>query len=403
MTLVTLHEFGHFLAAKRNGVRVLEFGIGFPPRAIAWVKDEKTGKWTKIPRSDRSKPQKSLIFSLNWLPIGGFCQMDGESAEDKRPKTFGAANFWQKTKILFAGVLMNWLASFVILTILAWTGMPVALPNQFTIENDTKTTYGAVSLAEIIADSPAETAGLKKDDIVLALNGEELHTATDVINYGKAHAGESVVYSVERANSTCDNFPASFNCQPTDHNSVQLTIPVQLGSLDAPYQLGASISAGQTRNYSTWSAPLVGAGLTVQFTGETFKGLGQLVVNLCSGLIDQLSPNAGIREEGQAALSAAGDSVSGPVGIIGNLFPSIVASGPTTVAFFAAIISVSLACMNVLPIPALDGGRWLLMAIFKLLKKPLKKETEEKIVSRAFIILLFLIVIITVLDIKRFF
>ena len=78
MTLVTLHELGHFLAARRNGVRVLEFGIGFPPRGIAWVKDPKTKKWKRLPRKDWKKPQDGLIFSLNWLPIGGFCQMDGE-------------------------------------------------------------------------------------------------------------------------------------------------------------------------------------------------------------------------------------------------------------------------------------------------------------------------------------
>ena len=140
MALVTAHEFGHFLAARRNGVNVLEFGIGFPPRALAWIKDPKTGKWRKLPRAewgdggvgktvgveknegkkdnkskdksekkskklieaehkvlvdayDKHLAQKGLIFSLNWLPIGGFCQMDGESAVDERKGTFGKANF----------------------------------------------------------------------------------------------------------------------------------------------------------------------------------------------------------------------------------------------------------------------------------------------------------------------
>ena len=100
MLLVTAHEFGHFIMARRNGVRVLEFGICFPPRAIAWVKDPKTKKWKKIPRKDWKKPQEGLVFSLNWLPIGGFCQMDGESASDSREGTFGKASFWSKTKIL---------------------------------------------------------------------------------------------------------------------------------------------------------------------------------------------------------------------------------------------------------------------------------------------------------------
>ena len=132
MFLVTAHEFGHFLAARRNGVNVLEFGIGFPPRALAWMKDPKTGKWHRLPKKewkkesiakvvysdqDKSLAQNGMIFSLNWLPIGGFCQMDGESDAAARKGTFGAASFWAKTKILFAGVTMNWLVAIIIFTI----------------------------------------------------------------------------------------------------------------------------------------------------------------------------------------------------------------------------------------------------------------------------------------------
>ena len=108
-----------------------------------------------------------------------------------------------------------------------------------------------------------------------------------------------------------------------------------------------------------------------------------------------------MREEGQEALNEVRDSVSGPVGIIGVLFPAFTSAGPTNLAFLAALISVSLACMNVLPVPALDGGRWLLITIFKLRKKKLTKETEERIVSRAMIVLLALIFIVTSLDIVR--
>ena len=123
--------------------------------------------------------------------------------------------------------------------------------------------------------------------------------------------------------------------------------------------------------------------------------------NLVSGAARLFSPDAEVREDGQEAISSVGDSVSGPVGIIGVLFPAFTSAGPTNLAFLAALISVSLACMNVLPIPALDGGRWLLIAIYKLRRKKLTKEIEEKIVSRAFMVLLALIFIVTVLDIIR--
>ena len=123
MFLVTAHEFGHFIAARRNGVEVEEFGICFPPRAIAWRKVN--GKWRRLKKSEwKNPPGKGTILSLNWLPIGGFCQMKGESDADTEKGSFGASNFWQKTKILFGGVVMNWLVAFLILTVLAWLGMP---------------------------------------------------------------------------------------------------------------------------------------------------------------------------------------------------------------------------------------------------------------------------------------
>lgn len=460
MVLVVLHEFGHFVAARRNGVRVLEFGIGFPPRAVAWIKDPKTHKWRRLKKSEWGKTnmtkavgvekdakalkvegdeknalaekagrnkkrpkliEDGLIFSINWLPIGGFCQMDGESAVDERPGTFGKANFWQKTKILFAGVAMNWLTAFVIFTILAWAGMPVFLENQFTVEGDTRDVGGQVEVMEVVSGSPAEKAGFSNGDYILAGgvikddksaedsakdseekdDGEVLEQGVDwqtefsyggdVTAFNREHVGEKVAYKIlRRGEPGC-------NC---DANAV---LVATLNGEDAEYLLGVSMSSTQAKRYSTWSAPVVGAGLTLQITGETFKGVGDLLWNLISGTGRLFSFDAGVREEGQAAISSVGDSVSGPVGIIGVLFPSFTASGPENLAFLAALISVSLACMNVLPIPALDGGRWLLIAIYKLRGKKLTQEKEQKIVSRAFLILIILMIAVTILDITRFF
>lgn len=384
MTLVTAHEFGHFIAARRNGVKVLEFGICFPPRAIAWVKDPKTKKWTRIKKEDWEKPQKGLVFSLNWLPIGGFCQMDGESANDTRKNTFGNAKYWAKTKILFAGVAMNWLMSFIILTVLAWTGMPTFLDNQFTIESDTRHEYAPIVVNSVLEDSPAKNAGLESGDKILKINDAEIKEITDINKINQENAGQTVTYKIDRNNEEKD-------------------LAVALNGQDAEYLLGITMSSDQSLSYSTWSAPIVGLGLTAQMTGETFKGVGELIWNVISGAARQLSFNDETREEGREAISAAGDSVSGPVGIIGVIFPAFTSAGPTNVAFLAALISISLACMNVIPIPALDGGRWLLITIFKLRKKELSKEVEEKIVSRAFMVLLALIVLITILDITRFF
>ena len=390
MFLVTAHEFGHFIAARRNGVEVEEFGICFPPRAVAWRKVN--GKWRRLKKKEWKKPPgKGTIISLNWLPIGGFCQMKGESDADTEAGSFGASSFWQKTKILFGGVAMNWLVAFVLLTILAWVGMPHFLDGQFMMPNDTRVLVeNPVAIGEVLDDSPASKAGLKSGDIIKRVrvvddNSEraEIITTQDLLDFNERHAGDVIYLTLDRKGD-------------------EMTAEVKLNDKDADYRLGASIS-GSVYYMSSWSAPIVGLVTTAQITGETFKGVGALLYNLVSGVIQQINPNQAVRESGAAAIKSAGDSVSGPVGIIGVLFPAFAASGLNNLTFLVALISISLACMNVLPIPALDGGRWLLIAIYRLRKKKLTKETEEKIVGRAFMVILILAAIVTVIDIMRLF
>ena len=390
MFLIVAHEFGHFLIARRNGVRVKEFGIGFPPRAAAWLHvppkkpgtKGKNGKWTwrKLKKSEWAKDQKSLVFSLNFLPIGGFCSMDGESDDDPRPGTFGAASYWRKTKILFAGVAMNWLVAFVILTILAWTGLPALVEHQFTIPSDAHLSAETpVIVTEVLADSPAAAAGFQTGDEFI-----DFLTSDDVIEYNNSHAGQTAAYLVRRSGE-------------------EKTLTATLNTEGSDYLLGITMSLGSTITRYSWSAPLVGAGLTVQLTGETFKGLGHLLVSLVSGAARQVSSDASVRAEGRDQVSSATAGVSGIVGIVGIFFPYALSAGPTYALLLAAVISISLACMNVLPIPALDGGRWFLITLARLKHKKLAKDREQEIVARAFIFLLILMALITVVDIIRLF
>ncbi len=390
MLLVTGHEFGHFIMARRNGVEVEEFGICFPPRAIAWRKVE--GKWTRIPKKDWDKmPGEGLIISLNWLPIGGFCQMKGESASDKRKGTFGKASFKSKTKILFGGVAVNWLIAIVVLTVLAWVGMPQFMENQFNIESDSHLVVKVpVTLGEVKEGSPAADAQLQTGDIIRTAravkdDGEietsDIVVSQDLIAFNDANAGKTVYYGVEGQNGLN-------------------TYEVKLNDEGSEYILGAVLQSS-TSIRNTWSAPIVGVGTTLQITGETFKGVGQLIYDLFAGVILQVNPDEATRNAGKEALNEAGNSVSGPVGIIGVLFPSFMKMGFDSLMFLVALISISLACMNVLPIPALDGGRWFLIALYKLRKKELTKEKEEKIVGRAFTAILVFALIVTIIDIMR--
>lgn len=363
--LVSLHELGHAIVARRNGVVVEEFGIGFPPRA--WAKRLKNG----------------MLFTLNWLPLGGFVKLQGENDSATKKGDYGAATFWQKTKILFAGVVVNWLVAVLLLTVLAWTsGIPKIIPNQFSVAGDTSSVSSPVQLGAITKGYPADASGLKTGDTIITFAGESIDSAQELINVSKQHKGEAVLVKFER-------------------DGKEDMALVTLRDSDTAV-FGAALGQQQTIK-ATWSAPLVGVVTTGQYTWVTLQGLGDLVYNFFSGLIGQLNFSEQGRKDASEQLNAAGASVAGPVGILGTIFPAASEAGFEQVVFLAAIISLTLAVMNALPIPALDGGRWFVTALFKLCKKKLTKEKEESIHGAGFMALMVLIVIITVADVVKLF
>lgn len=371
--LVALHELGHALAAKKNGVKLKEYAIGFPPR----IKSFKA-------KTDKILPKGTKI-SIGAIPLGGFVRLQGEHDSDSKKGDYGAASFWGKTQILFAGVTMNWLVAFVIFTVLAISGMPKLLPNQFYLSSDAKISGGGVQVSAISKDSPAEKAGLNKNDTLLEFNGQKVENSTKIRQDLKNNAGKTVSLKISR-------------------NSKEISKSVKLNEKGNNGFLGAVLSDGMQKIHSTWSAPIVGLGTTVQFTGETFKGVGELFVNFFGGIFEKVIPNSDSQKNANTQLSKAGESVSGPVMVIGGIFPNIVSMGMDMILMLTAIISISLACMNVLPIPALDGGRWFMTFIFRvLLKKPLPKETEENINGWSFLALMGLSVLIIVLDFTKIF
>jgi regulator of sigma E protease len=142
--------------------------------------------------------------------------------------------------------------------------------------------------------------------------------------------------------------------------------------------------------------------LTGQLSWVTLQGLGSTVGNLASGLAEKVSPSAATRQDGGDKLSSVSNGIAGPIAILGIIFPSARAAGFASLMLITAIISLTLAVMNILPIPALDGGRWFVTALFKVLKKPLKKSTEEKIHGTGFAVLMLLVVLVTAADIAKF-
>lgn len=374
--LVVVHEFGHFLAARRNGVEVEEFGIGFPPRA-----------WGK-------KTKKGFLFSLNWLPIGGFVKLKGEHDSDTAPHSFGAASLITKVKIMVAGVSMNLLTAFVLFTVLAAVGMPKLIDNQFTVKNDTQITKNQVLVASIENKSPAQTAKMQTKDEIIAISGEN-HQTISITSQEELHkttkllAGQKVEIQVMRGSEA---ITLQANLRGTQEVEASLKTSNPKGHLGiAPVEY--------TVQRSTWSAPVVAVGTIGQLTVLTLKGLGHAIQGLGSIFAGLFTGNQTARRAGQAQAS---QDVSGPVGIFFILKQSS-QLGIVFILFIVAYISLALAIMNLLPIPALDGGRLYLTLAFHAARKPLKKSTEELINGVGFLILMILIVLITIVDVKRFF
>lgn len=360
--LVVVHEFGHYLAARRGGVEVEEFGIGFPPRA-----------WAK-------KLTNGTEFSLNWLPLGGFVKLKGEHDSAQTKGSFGAAPLRVKVQIMVAGVVMNLLTAFVLLTFLALVGMPKLLDNQFTVERDTKVIKNTVLVGFVEDDSPADRAGLQQRDIIRSIASASgtttITSASELPKATKTYAGQNVTITIDRDGQT---------------KQLQTTL-LSNGAVTASRKtdnpkgyLGVSPSELTIRR-STWSAPVVAIGFMKQLTTETFKGLGNAFWNA-------------VRGNGKEASS----QVSGPVGVFVILKDGSLL-GYQFMLIIIAIISLTLAIMNVLPIPALDGGRLFVTLLFhKVLRRPLSKDLEEKIHGTGFAALMLLFVLITIVDVKRFF
>ncbi|MDB5182303.1 MAG: hypothetical protein JWO47_87 [Candidatus Saccharibacteria bacterium] len=366
--LVIFHEFGHYVLARRNGVEVEEFGLGFPPRA-------------KILAT-----RKGTIYSLNWLPLGGFVRLKGEHDSDTEKGTYGAATTWAKTKIMMAGVFMNLLAAFVLFTIVALIGMPKLLDHQFTVNSDTKIIKdvkdkGVVKINYVVKNSPAEKAGLKADDQIVSIGGIKIDKPETLSTATNKFEEQEVTVVMKRGGA-----------EYTKQITLRKASP-HLGV--SPY----SAESGQQIRRSTWSAPVVAVGVMKDFTIATFKGLGSAIKGLGSLTAGFFTGNKTARQAGQ---EEAGSQVSGPVGIFTVLY-QISKQGFGLVLFIIAILSLTLAVMNVLPIPALDGGRLFVMLLYRVRRKELKQKTEERIHGTGFAVLMLLFAVITIVDIKRFF
>lgn len=358
--LVVVHEFGHFIAARRNDIEVQEFGIGFPPRAKVITRKNGT------------------TYTLNWLPLGGFVKLKGEHDADTTKGSFGAASLKAKVKVMTAGVGMNLLTAFVMLTLLALIGMPKIIDNQYTIKSDTKVSKQQTLIGFVEGGSPAQQAGLQQRDQIVAIGrpGEapvQITSPQQLPSVTKQFPGETVQVTIVRNGQTSVK-TVQLRSQADVEASQKTSEPKgYLGISPTEYVL----------QRSTWSAPVVAAGMLVQLTDATLRGLGNAISGLLQG------------HPGQASAQ-----VSGPVGIF-VLLKDGSFLGVQFMLLIIAVISLTLAIMNILPIPALDGGRLFTILGFRLFRRKLTPEKEELINGIGFAALMLLFVLITIVDVKR--
>ena len=355
-SLVLVHEWGHFVMARRNGVGADEFGIGFPPRL-----------W--------GKKVHGTLYSVNLLPLGGFVRMKGEDNGDTRPGTFGGASTWSKTKILLAGVVMNLVSAFLILYVLCLTGLPgLGAPFEPGFVHSSYAQPKRLILTEVEAGSPAAKAGLARGDYIISGNGTTFVSEDQLESFTKANAGKTVTFHVSAKG---------------DERDVKVTLR---GPNATNGYLGVVGQQVYKLRYSPAAAVAAAAYITAVLFGATIWGVILLIVNipaLLAGLFSSTVP--------QAAQNA-----SGPLGII-FIFKSISALGFSYIFLFMANIGVALAAFNVLPLPALDGGRLALILWQRAVKRQIDPDTEARIHTYGFIGLMALIVVISVYDFRKYF
>ncbi len=332
--IILIHEGGHFLVAKREGMKVREFAFGFPPRLL-------------------SRRIGGTQYSLNAIPVGGYVSILGEDTESDDPAAFGRKSPWARWRVAMAGIGMNFLLAWILLILFFWLA-----PLTRMID--------AVAVASVLPGSAAEQAGIAVNDFITKANGQPITSDTALTDFTRSHKGEVVELTITR-------------------NGTPQSITATLGSGESA-PLGVSIAdVGAVPIVPWYTAPWSAILEMWHVTILTFDFLGQLALGLV----------------GQGSGDVTVEQVSGPVGIFG-LLRQIQLLGVASLLHFAAMLSLAVGIFNLLPIPALDGGRAFLLLVEGVLRKPVFSPKIEGLIHAAgFAILLLFILVITYFDIRK--
>lgn len=351
--LVLVHEWGHYIVAKLTGMRVDEFGIGFPPKLFGIQKGE-------------------TEYTFNAVPIGGFVKILGEDgdggvalSESERARSFSAKSKWAQSAVLLAGVTMNVLFAWFLFTIAFTVGV------QSAVEESAASDSAKLVITEVLPGSPAATAALPRGATILSVtaNGESLdaRTPSAFSAFVASHATAPVMISYTLGDSL----------------SVTEITPTKGVIANDPERAAVGVALSMV---DTVSKPLPLAIKDAFFA--TFSNLKAIAVGLWGLLADAVQFNADLSQ------------VAGPVGIVG-LVGEASAFGFTALVMFTAFISLNLAVINVLPFPALDGGRLLFVLVEAVKGSPIPSRYAATLNMVGFVLLIGLMVAVTWNDIAR--
>ncbi len=345
--LVFVHELGHFIMAKRAGMKVEEFGFGFPPKLFGIKKGETT-------------------YSINLIPLGGFVKIVGEDGSDTTdPRSFANKTAWQRFAVLIAGVTMNAILAWVLMSIGMGIGVPAPISKDLNLPKSAIIKNISVTISDIAPESPADTAGLRAFDVILKIEGEVVDSVDEAQSLTQAHAGAPTIYEIRRGKDVFEK-----------------TITPRSNPPEGQGALGIGLeSVGQVA-FPWYETIYRGFLATVNLIWFTLSAFGTLLADLFQG-------------------KPVSESLSGPVGIA-VLTRDVAALGFVYLMQFTAVLSVNLAILNVLPFPALDGGRIMFLIIEKIRRKKLPIKAEQMANAIGFILLITLMVFVTVKDVGRF-
>jgi len=358
--LVFVHELGHFITARRFGIKAEEFGFGFPPRVWGMYKNAE-GKWKHVWGKREVTDCPTTVYSINLIPMGGFVKIKGEDGESLEKDSFAVRKIWQRAVVLSAGVLMNIILAAVLISSGLMIGMPQDLEelSPGAVVRDRQ-----IQIIQIASPSPAKDAGIMVGDIIISINGQTFDNYQSIQKITDENVGKSLDYKIKRGTEIIDFMVTPEMSQEVKKGIIGVNL-VEIGIVKYPWYRAIWQGVQSTASL-TWA-------ILVAFY-DLFRGL-------------------------VLGHGVSGD-VAGPVGIA-TLTGRVARMGLIYVLQFTALLSINLAIINFLPFPALDGGRVLFLIIEKIKGSPVKRKVENVIHNIGFALLMLLVLVVTFRDVLK--